>query len=48
VNISGTLTQQRVAVLHFDFTGLGESEGDFADTTPKNIGATRRNGRTSI
>jgi uncharacterized OsmC-like protein/fermentation-respiration switch protein FrsA (DUF1100 family) len=33
VNISRALTQQRIAVLRFDFTGLGESEGDFADTT---------------
>lgn len=33
VNISRALTQQGVAVLRFDFTGLGESEGDFADTT---------------
>ena len=31
-NISRALTQQGVAVLRFDFTGLGESEGDFADT----------------
>ena len=33
VNISRALTQQRIAVLRFDFTGLGESEGDFVDTT---------------
>jgi uncharacterized OsmC-like protein/alpha/beta superfamily hydrolase len=33
VNISRALTQQRIAVLRFDFTGLGESEGDFADTS---------------
>jgi uncharacterized OsmC-like protein/fermentation-respiration switch protein FrsA (DUF1100 family) len=33
VNISRALTQQRIAVLRFDFTGLGESEGDFEDTT---------------
>ncbi|MBW3535098.1 MAG: bifunctional alpha/beta hydrolase/OsmC family protein [Gemmatimonadetes bacterium] len=33
VNISRALTQARIAVLRFDFTGLGESEGDFADTT---------------
>jgi putative redox protein len=26
------LTQHNIAVLRFDFTGLGESEGDFADT----------------
>ena len=31
-NISRALTAQGVAVLRFDFTGLGESEGDFADT----------------
>ena len=33
VNISQALTQQRIGVLRFDFTGLGESEGDFAETT---------------
>jgi putative redox protein len=27
------MTQQGVAVMRFDFTGLGESEGDFAGTT---------------
>ena len=38
-HISQALTQQGVAVLRFDFTGLGESEGDFADTTfSSNIG----------
>ena len=31
-NISRSLTQQGIAVLRFDFTGLGESEGDFTDT----------------
>lgn len=31
-NISRALTQEGVAVLRFDFTGLGESDGDFADT----------------
>lgn len=31
-NINKALTDQAVAVLRFDFTGLGESEGDFADT----------------
>jgi len=39
VNVSRALTQQRIAVLRFDFTGLGESEGDFADTTfSSNVG----------
>jgi putative redox protein len=32
VNINRALTQQGLAVLRFDFTGLGESEGDFAQT----------------
>ncbi len=31
--ISRALSQQRIAVLRFDFTGLGESSGDFASTT---------------
>ena len=31
-NISKSLTAKGFAVLRFDFTGLGESEGDFADT----------------
>ena len=31
-NISRALTDRGLAVLRFDFTGLGESEGDFADT----------------
>ncbi|MEM9361791.1 MAG: bifunctional alpha/beta hydrolase/OsmC family protein [Bacteroidota bacterium] len=31
-NISKALTSNGFAVLRFDFTGLGESEGDFADT----------------
>lgn len=31
-NISRALTRERIAVLRFDFTGLGESEGDFAQT----------------
>ena len=31
-HISRALTQEGIAVLRFDFTGLGESEGDFADT----------------
>ncbi len=32
-HISRALTLDGVAVLRFDFTGLGDSEGDFADTT---------------
>lgn len=32
-HISRALTLEGIAVLRFDFTGLGESEGDFADTT---------------
>jgi len=31
-NISEALNREGIAVLRFDFTGLGESEGDFADT----------------
>ena len=31
-NISRSLASQGYGVLRFDFTGLGESEGDFADT----------------
>ncbi|MFA7403967.1 MAG: bifunctional alpha/beta hydrolase/OsmC family protein [Pelobacteraceae bacterium] len=33
VNISRALSRRRIAVLRFDFTGLGESEGDFSATT---------------
>jgi len=33
VNISKALTARGLGVFRFDFTGLGESEGDFADTT---------------
>ncbi len=33
VNISRAMTRNAIAVLRFDFTGLGESEGDFAETT---------------
>lgn len=33
VTISRALAQARIAVLRFDFTGLGDSEGDFAETT---------------
>lgn len=32
VNISRALTQSGIALLRFDFTGLGESEGEFSDT----------------
>ncbi|MGB5927356.1 MAG: alpha/beta hydrolase, partial [Cyclobacteriaceae bacterium] len=32
-NISRSLTQRSIAVLRFDFTGLGSSEGNFEDTT---------------
>ena len=31
-NISRTLTDRSIGVFRFDFTGLGESEGNFADT----------------
>ncbi|MBT1071420.1 bifunctional alpha/beta hydrolase/OsmC family protein [Pelotalea chapellei] len=33
VNISRALSSRRIAVLRFDFTGLGESEGDFSATS---------------
>lgn len=32
-NISRALSRRRIAVLRFDFTGLGESAGEFAETT---------------
>lgn len=35
-NISGQLTNKGIAVLNFDFTGLGDSEGDFSDTNFSN------------
>ena len=31
--VSKALAAEGIAVMRFDFTGLGESEGDFADTT---------------
>jgi uncharacterized OsmC-like protein/alpha/beta superfamily hydrolase len=33
VHIARALSSRRIAVLRFDFTGLGESEGEFAETT---------------
>lgn len=33
VQISKALTERGIAVLRFDFTGLGQSEGDFSDST---------------
>lgn len=39
VNIARALNQEGIAVLRFDFTGLGESEGDFSETTfASNVG----------
>lgn len=35
-NISGELTNKNMAVLNFDFTGLGNSEGDFSDSNFSN------------
>jgi putative redox protein len=38
-NINQALTEEEIAVMRFDFTGLGESEGDFADTNfSSNVG----------
>ena len=38
-NISRALTDAGIAVLRFDFTGLGRSEGEFADTNfSSNVG----------
>lgn len=31
-NIAAALNRERIAVLRFDFTGLGQSEGDFTET----------------
>ncbi len=33
VNIARAMSSKRIAVLRFDFTGLGESEGDFSRST---------------
>ncbi len=33
VNLSRAMNGAGLAVMRFDFTGLGESEGDFADTS---------------
>lgn len=39
VHIARALNQEGIGVLRFDFTGLGESEGDFADTNfSSNVG----------
>lgn len=39
VNIARALNQARIAVFRFDFTGLGESEGEFAETNfSSNVG----------
>ncbi len=32
INIAAALNREKIAVLRFDFAGLGQSEGDFADT----------------
>jgi putative redox protein len=32
INIATSLNREKIAVLRFDFTGLGQSEGDFSDT----------------
>ncbi|MGB3617603.1 MAG: CocE/NonD family hydrolase, partial [Catalinimonas sp.] len=38
-HLSHALTGRGIAVLRFDFTGLGESEGDFTDTNfTSNVG----------
>jgi len=39
VNVSRALASRRIGVFRFDFTGLGESAGDFADTNfSSNVG----------
>jgi|AntAceMinimDraft_7_1070363.scaffolds.fasta_scaffold00637_2 putative redox protein len=43
--IGRTLTEKNIAVLRFDFTGLGESEGDFENTNFINIAI---NGETQV
>ena len=35
-NISSELTNRRISVLNFDFTGLGHSDGDFSETSFSN------------
>ena len=35
-NVSSELTSQGISVLNFDFTGLGDSGGDFSETTFSN------------
>ena len=41
-HISRALTQNGIGVMRFNFTGLGESEGDFADTNfTSNVEASR-------
>src|ERR1700740_3093528 len=38
INICRALAREGIATLRFDFTGLGESQGDFADSTfTKNV-----------
>ena len=32
VNIAAALNREKIAVLRFDFTGLGQSEGEFSNT----------------
>lgn len=35
-NVSSELTNRRISVLNFDFTGLGHSDGDFSETSFSN------------
>ena len=47
-NIAGALNEQAIAVLRFDFTGLGGSGGDFSSTGfATNIEDLKRGGRLS-